>query len=140
MAAFFKRRAKPGPSKNEQKVQRGLQAEARARGGSSVQQKFPTVEHLALLIDIITPQAQAIDHQTRSFSASEPCDFAVPCPGRCGQGSYDLSYKVKSAVEARESLSEGSLICKEPLFAGSSDSCGYTLKYRVEIRYLPKPD
>jgi hypothetical protein len=139
MAQFFKRRARASPNKNEEKVQRSREAASQANFAGVLGQRFPTVERLSVQLEFVNPQSHSVEHQTRLFSASDSCDFKVPCPGRCGQGSYDLAGKIQAVVDAHESSSEGNGICQEPLYAGSPEVCGYQLKCKIEVRYLPQP-
>jgi hypothetical protein len=139
MAQFFKRRAKPGINKNDQKVQRGKEAVGRGRAAGSLGYRYPLVERLSVTLDFITPQNQSVDQQTRVFGPLDGCEFSVPCPGRCGCGSYDLAAKIKAVIDAGEKASESSGICKEPLYSGSPDICGLKLQCKIEIRYLPQP-
>lgn len=139
MSPFFRRRSRSGPNKNEQKVLRGKEAANRTRLAGLLGQRYPSVERLSVQLDFISPQGHSIDHQTRIFWPSDTCDFSVPCPGRCSGGSYDLAAKIRPVVEGRETLSESSGLCQEPLYGGSPDTCGFRLKCRIEVRYLPQP-
>lgn len=138
MAQFFKRRAKPGINKNDQKVQRGKEAAGRSRAAGSLGYRYPSVEKLSVFLDFITPQNQSLAQQVRVFKPSDACDFSVPCPGRCGCGSYDLAAKIKTVVEAQEKVSESSGVCQEPLYSGSPDICGLKLQCKIEASYLPQ--
>lgn len=140
MAQFFKKRRGPqGPNKNEQKVRRGQEASDRARRNGVLSQNLPSVERLCVQLDFLGAQNQPIDQQSRVFGPTDVCDFSVSCPGRCGTGAFDLAAKIQAVVEARQTLSESSGLCKVPLFAGSPDACGLQLKCRIEVRYFPEP-
>ncbi|MBI4425050.1 MAG: hypothetical protein HY554_15060 [Elusimicrobia bacterium] len=141
MARFFKkRRPKGGPSKNEEKVTRSREAAARERSMSRLADRFPQVERLSVQLDLVSPQNHPLaERQTRVFRPEDACDFSVPCPGRCGHGSFDLAAKLESVVETRQPLSESSGTCQEPLYAGSPDVCGVRLNCRIEVAYAPEP-
>ncbi|MCX5787494.1 MAG: hypothetical protein NTX64_03130 [Elusimicrobia bacterium] len=136
MARYFKKRRIVGPSKNEEKLRRAADAEARERSVTRLSDQFPTVARLTVQLDLLSPQNHPLaEHQTRVFKPEDRADFSVPCPGRCGQGTFNLAAKVQSVVEARQPVSEGTGICQEPLFAGSADVCGVKLVCRIEAAY-----
>jgi hypothetical protein len=139
MAGYFKRKHRPGPSKNELKVQRGIAAEDRARNTRFLKDLYPSVQRLSIQLEFISREGQPFDQQKRDFGPSSPCDFAVPCPGRCGVGSFDLAAKVALVVESKQAVSESTGICQEPLFAGATEVCGFQLRCRIEIAYFPEP-
>lgn len=138
MAQFFKRRAKPGPSKNEQKVERSREAARTASRAGVLGQRFPSVERLSVELAFSTPEGHALDNQKRAYRATDPCDFSVPCLGRCGGGTFDLAAKIEAVVTARERLSESNGTCQQSLYAGSPDVCGCRLSCRIEVSYLPQ--
>lgn len=141
MAGFFRKRRGPsGPSKNEQKVMRAAAAERQARSGGTLAERFPTVKRLVVKLELLSPQKQALSEETRSFEAKDICKLAVPCPGRCGNGSFDLAGKIEAVVLAEQPVSEASGLCKKPLYAGAADVCGCELRCKIEIVYLPKPE
>lgn len=135
MAGYFKRRTAPGPSKNEQKVARGRDAAYKASSAESLGQRYPAVQKIAIKLQFLSPQQHVIDEQTRAFSPQDRFDFAVPCPGRCGDGSFDLQAKVDAIVEKHEAVSESSGACQKPLYAGAAEVCGLQLKCRIEVQY-----
>lgn len=139
MAGYFKRRHKPGPSKNELKVQRGHEAADRARGVGALKELYPSVQRLSIRLEFISREGLAFDQQTRDFGPASTCDFSVPCPGRCGVGSFDLAAKVASVVETKQAVSESTGTCQEPLFAGATEVCGFQLRCKIEIAYFPEP-
>jgi hypothetical protein len=126
-----KRRAAPGPSKNEKKVMR----EKLARAAGTLREVYPSVQSLTVDLEFFTPQHHSLERQTRSFSPSDLCDFVVRCPGRCGQGSFDLSAKLKSVIESRQTASESKGVCMEPLFDGSKEPCGFELRCSIKAVY-----
>lgn len=139
MAQFFKRRGPSGPNKNEQKVQRGREAERRNRMGGGLGERYPTVERLSVGLEFTGPQGQSLERKTWTFGPSDACDLAAPCPGRCGEGKFDLAGKIGAVIEARQPLAEASGKCQQPLYSGSTEVCGCQLKCRIEVRYLPEP-
>jgi len=139
MAQFYKpkRRKAPGPSKNEMKVRRGMEADQMTRSAGVMKDRFPAVQKLSIQLDFLTPQGHLMDQQTRVFTPADACDFAVPCPGRCGRGSFDLAAKVRVVLESRQGRSDSSGTCAETLYPGSKEICGSQLRCRMEAAYTP---
>lgn len=136
MAGYFKKRRIAGPSKNEQKIQREREAEARERSRGRLGDAFQQVERVTVRLELVSPQgAPLAEPETRSFKASDRADFSVPCPGRCGQGSFNVEGKVQSMIEANAPSAEASGTCQEPLYAGATEVCGVRLKCRIDIQY-----
>jgi hypothetical protein len=102
-------------------------------------QMFPTVQKLSLQVDFLTPQEELMDQKTMTFGAQDVFALTVPCQGRCGRGEFDLSAKVRSVVEALQTRAEGRAVCPEPLFNGSTDPCGFHMRCRIDVAYLPRP-
>jgi hypothetical protein len=128
-----RRRGPAGPNKNEKKVLR----EERSRGGVTLGQMFPTVQKLTVQVDFLTPQEELLDQQTLTFGARDVFGLTLPCQGRCGSGEFDLSGKVRSVVETRQTQAEGRGVCQEPLFNGSKDPCGFHMRCRIDVSYTP---
>lgn len=136
MARYFKKRRPVGPSKNEEKLQRNREAEARERNLGRLVDQFPQVEQMTIHLDLLSPQQHSLaEPETRVFKSEDRVDLSVPCPGRCGQGSFNLAGKVTALVEGHETKAEASGICQEPLFAGASDVCGVRLACKIEVQY-----
>ncbi len=140
MARYFKKRRPVGPSKNEEKLQRNREAEARERNQGRLADVFPLVERLTAHLELMSPQQHSLaDPETRVFKSEDRVDLSVPCPGRCGQGSFNLAGKVAAMVENHEPKADATGVCQEPLFAGASDVCGVKLFCKIEVQYVPEP-
>lgn len=124
-----KRRAAPGPNKNEEKVLR----EKRAHSAGLLRDVYPTVQSITVELEFFTPQHHSLDRETRVFYPSTPCSFLVPCPGRCGNGFFDLSAKLKSVIESKQAFSESKGVCMNPLLDGSKEPCGFELHCRIRL-------
>ena len=140
MAGYRKKRRGPqGPNKNEKKVMRSRDAEKQAIIAGSLKERFPFIKHLNIHLVIRGAQQQLLDEKSLSLGPGDPCLFSVPCPGRCGNGSFDFSGKVEETVKALLPASESSAKCAKPLFAGASEVCGCEIKCRMELDYFPVP-
>ena len=137
MPNYFKKRRAQGPSKNEQKVMRAKDAENQARSAGILGEKFPSVRQLNIRLVFTDSKQHVIDEKTLSFGPSEACLFTIPCPGRCGAGSFNFAGKVQDTVLAALAVSEASGKCSEPLYAGSPEACGCQAKCQLEIDYFP---
>lgn len=136
MAGYFKKRRIAGPSKNEQKLQREREAEARERSRGRLGDAFPQVERLTVRLELHSPQgAPLAEPETRTWKAPDRTDFAVPCPGRCGEGSFNLEGKITSMIETHVPSAEASGVCQQPLYAGATEVCGVQLKCKIEVQY-----
>jgi hypothetical protein len=140
MPGYFKkrRRTPAGPNKNEQKVQRRLQSENREQSADTLQGRYATVQQLSIHLVLLTPQHQTLNEEKRVYGAEDVIDLAVPCAGRCGAGSFNLQAKVDSVIGSRQTVSDSSGKCQEPLYGGSSEICGCELKCKMEIVYTPE--
>lgn len=131
-----KRRHKPGPSKNEMKVWRGREAERQVRSAGTLRERFPWVQKLTVQLDFFTPQQLLLEKESRMFGPPDPCLFSAPCPGRCGgRGSFDLAAKVQAVVESRQPQGTGAGVCRELLYPGSAEICGFRLQCRIDALY-----
>ncbi|MBI4676288.1 MAG: hypothetical protein HY748_01760 [Elusimicrobia bacterium] len=139
MPPFYKKRRNTGPSKNDLKVQRNLESERLARSGDTLARRFPSVQRLSIRLEITGPQKQLLAAETRVFGPADRCGFEVACPGRCGGGRFDLDAKVVAVLSARQTASESSGVCQNPIYAGSSDVCGCRLACAIEAAYRPEP-
>jgi len=141
MARYFKKRRKnSGPNKNEEKVQRAADARNRESSGGALGVRFPFVKRLKVTLQFFTAQQQLLDEKVLDLKASDPYRFDVACPGRCGTGNFDFSEAVANAVAKRQTLAESGASCRDPLFAGSSETCGCQVKCRMELEHLPLPE
>lgn len=131
---YRKKKRVAGPSKNEEKVQRSREAEAMLGRGNSLSARYPNVRGVTVKLAFSGEQGQSFGDETRSYGPNDPCDFAVPCPGRCGVGSFDLAGKIDAMIEAHEPESKSSGVCQQQLFAGQNCNC--KLECAVQISYL----
>ncbi len=141
MAGYFKKRRKSqGANKNEEKVQRAADARSRESSGATLQARYPSVRQLAFTLRFLTPQQQLLEEKALTLQANDACRWDASCPGRCGVGRFDFSEAVSRAIGQRQAVAEGSVSCREPLYAGAKDTCGCQAQYKIEVDYLPPPD
>jgi hypothetical protein len=137
--AFYKpkRRAKPGPSKNEQKIMREKEAERRAVQAGLLRDRYPAVQKLSIRLDFNTPQGHLLDQQARALGPADVCDFsALSCPGRCsGAGMFDLETIVRQFLSTHQEKAENSGVCRVKFTPGSEEICGIRLQCRLEASY-----
>ena len=140
MARYFKKRRKnSGPNKNEEKVQRAADAHSRESSGGVLGARFPFVKHLKITLRFLTAQQQLLEEKVLDLKPTDPYRFDMSCPGRCGSGHFDFSAAVANAVNRRQPVVESGGVCPDPLFAGSSQTCGCQAKCRIELDFLPLP-
>jgi len=131
----FKRRRKPGPSKNQKKVERRADDARPSGGGPALGQAYPGVSSLTIQFAITSPQNELVTEETRRFSPGDPADLSCKCPGTCGVGAFDLTEKVSAMVEARETAGEASGSCPIEGFGGIPQPCAYVMKCSISIVY-----
>lgn len=127
----FKRKRKPGPSKNEKKVGR----RDGSPNGPALRQIHPEVSNLTIQISFTSPQKALIKEETLTFSPEDPTAFSLACPGACDVGAFDFTEKIGDMIAAQESSSETTGTCKVEGLGGIPPMCGYVLKARIEIAY-----
>ncbi len=133
MAGYFPKRKKDtGPNKNEKKV---LRAEDERRQGSRVLgNDYPLIKRVSVQLKFLNPQRAVIGEETRAFGASDRFDFSAPCPGSCGEGTFDLEGRIAKMVEGREASAEANGKCQRQRY-GSPDPCGCELNCRIDVVY-----
>lgn len=134
---FKKRRHAQGPNKNEEKVLRAQSEENRARMAGTLSARFPSVKSLRVHLTFLDARQQVLEEKDMELGRSDAAIFVIPCPGRCGQGSFDFTKKLAENIEGRLDVSESGAKCAEPLYAGSAEACGCEIRCRVKIDYLP---
>lgn len=130
---FRKKKRKPGPSKNELKVMRGKQE---AAGGRSLGSLLPQVRSLTVSLQFLSPQGHLLDESSETLKKEDEVEFVVDCPGRCGAGTFDFSQMIERAATEHQSQLEVSAVCAQPLFAGSVEKCGCTLRCRLGLDFV----
>ncbi|MDD5630020.1 MAG: hypothetical protein PHU21_13210, partial [Elusimicrobia bacterium] len=125
-----------GPNKNEEKVQRAADREA---SGEVLGIRYPFVKRLKVTLQFFSAQQQLLDEKVMDLKPNDPYKFDAPCPGRCGSGRFDFTEAVDNAVARHRTLSASGGVCPQPLFAGSTQTCGCQAKCRIELDYLPEP-
>lgn len=138
MAEFYrKKRRKVGPSKNDEKVQRGLDAEAETRAAGTLSSRFPGVRGVKVRIIVTSPQGVVLEENDDLIGPNDPFVIAADCPGRCGSGSYDFAELVSAALARVEEHGAVQLACAEPLYGGGPDNCGCVAKCEYEAQFSP---
>ena len=132
MAGYFKKRKRTfGPSKNEKKVMRAKEAASAGTLG----QRYQDVRRLNIQLKFSSPHNAILGEESRDFGPQDLCRFLVPCPGACGEGSFDLESKIQQIVATRQSRSESSGQCQKPSFVSPSDICGCLLDCTITVVY-----
>jgi len=138
MPGFYrKKRRKAGPSKNEEKVQRGREAEAEAHAAGTLSSRFPGVRGVKVRIIVTSPQGVVLDENDDLIGPNDPFIIEADCPGRCGSGSYDFAETVAAALSKVEEHGAAEAACAEPLYGGGPESCGCVAKCEFEAEFAP---
>jgi hypothetical protein len=131
--AYFKKKRKAGPSKNELKLARARQADASERAAGTVRSNFPSVSKLGIDLTFLSEHGVVLGHEALSLAADDPTMFEAECPGMCGSGSFDFSAKVEQTVSAAQERAEGSAVC--PVTLPSGKQCGCQAKVVITAQY-----
>lgn len=138
MADFYrKKRRKAGPNKNQEKVQRGLDAEAQAHAAGTLSSRFPTARALKVRIAITSPQNVVLEQSDRRIGPNDPFQLRVDCPGRCGSGSFDFAELVGQCLARAEARGLVQTACVQPLYGGGPEACGCAAKCEFEAELAP---
>lgn len=138
MAGYYKKRRSAGPSKNEQKVARAQDAKNQLRSGA-LGQRFPRLSRLKMQLVFMNAQQHLLDEKTVTLGPNDAFTFTAACPGRCGQGSFDIGARVELAITKAQPACEATAKCQQHLYAGSTELCGCELRAKMEFEYLPVP-
>lgn len=138
MPGFYrKKRRKTGPSKNEEKVQRGRDAEAEAQSAGTLASRFPGVRGVKVRITVTSPQGVVLEENDDLIGPNDPFIIEADCPGRCGSGSYEFSEAVSAALSSHEEQGAAETACAEPLYGGGPENCGCVAKCEFEAEFAP---
>lgn len=129
--AYFKKRKKKGPNKNQERVARGNVDRNRAPLGTV----YPQVAELVVDLEFVSQEGHVLENETRNFGPDDPLDLTLDCPGRCGNGTMDLAGKVENVVRNLQTEAEGRATCPMLVFAGSSETCGTQLVANIGVKY-----
>lgn len=138
MPGFYrKKKRKVGPSKNEEKVQRGREAEAEAHAAGTLATRFPGVRGVKIRIIITSPQGVVLDETDDLIGPNDPFIIEADCPGRCGSGNYDFAEHVAQSLTKLEEHGAAEASCAEPLYGGGPENCGCLAKCEFEAEFAP---
>jgi len=137
MAGFHKKRRRPGPSKNEEKIGRNKEEERRSHPSNWLGNRYESVAGLTLKFDLVGTHSENLGQETRKFGREDACAFSVPCPGLCGGGSFELGTKISEIVAAAQPSADFNVVCQHKTYSGPSSVCGVTLKCHLDLSYRP---
>ena len=99
--------------------------------------RFPSIKQLRIHYVFLDARQRTLNEETVTLGPCDPAAFTLPCPGRCGKGSFDFTDKLKETAGAGLAFSEASAKCPESLYASSLEACGCEIKCRMDIEYFP---
>ncbi len=135
--ARYGRRRKPGPSKNEKKVQR--RGEADQTSGAPLGRVFPALSRLSIRLVLTDARGAAVKEESLDFGPGDVCNLAFACPGVCGVGKFNLTARIERAVTEGETRFEASAPCGSPRYGTVNEPCGSTIKCTVELSLSGTP-
>lgn len=138
MPGFYrKKRRKAGPNKNQEKVQRGREAEAEAHAAGTLTTRFPSVRGVKIRITVTSPQGVVLEESEDLIGPNDPFIIEADCPGRCGSGSFDFAEVVAASLTKLEEQGSADIACAEQLYGGGPEACGSVAKVEFEAEFAP---
>jgi hypothetical protein len=125
MTFFKKKKRKPGPSKNEEKIRRAQAAQAEERAAGTVAERFPSVRQIVLKLSVSTPQGVVLSEASETYGPDDAFQFEADCPGSCGSGNYDFGPILADALQNARASGTAQIICAEQSYGGGpGGTCG----------------
>jgi hypothetical protein len=134
MAGFQKprRRAKPGPSKNEQKVNQERAREKLEEMSGKLGERYPHVAGLEISWQMKTPDGAVLAQDVRKVTPQDVVLFDVNCEGSCGKGSFLLTDAVHDFLARGVDRHQGRGVCRAASYSNASVPCGVELSYQLK--------
>jgi hypothetical protein len=135
MAGFQKprRRAKPGPSKNELKVRHEANREKMVEQSGTLTERYPQVKGFEISWLMKTPEGAVLGQGTRRVKPDEPLMFDVPCDGGCGNGLFLLTDAVHDFLGRGAEQHQGRGTCRAASYRNAAVPCGVELTYTLKL-------
>lgn len=131
VAFFKKKRGRPGPSKNEQKVRRSAEVERQERASGTLASRYPGLKQLTIEADFFSPLGTPLEHRSTKIKPQDIFNVALACPGQCGRAHFLLDAAVEEMTASGKQSTQGVLICEEPLYTGPGAICSCKVQYTV---------
>lgn len=135
--ARYGRRRKPGPSKNEKKVQR--RGETDQTAAAPLERVFPALSRLSIKLVFTDARGAAVKEESLDLGPGDACSLAFACPGVCGVGKFNLTARIERAVLEREVAFEATAPCGSPRYGTVNEPCGSTIKCTVNLTLSGTP-
>jgi hypothetical protein len=136
MTFYRKKKRKPGPSKNEEKVRRGQAAADNASSAGTLAGRLSFVRSLTLKMTVTSPQGVVLSEENKKIGPNDPFLIEADCSGSCGSGSFDFSEGVAEALSRRQASGLVEFPCAEPSYSGGASAvCGCVARcaYQAEL-------
>ncbi len=135
MAGFQKprRRAKPGPSKNELKVNQERSREKMLEQSGKLGDRYPQVQSLEISWQMKTPEGALLGQEKKLVKAGDPLLFDVPCEGGCGNGLFLLTDVVNDLLARGGEQHQGRGTCRAASYKNAAMPCGVELSYQIKV-------
>lgn len=125
MTFFKKKKRKPGPSKNEEKLRRARDARAEEQAAGTLAERFPSVRSVMVKLSVSTPQGVVLAESSETYGPDDYFQFEADCPGSCGSGKFDFSAVLADALQNGRASGTAQLVCAEQSYGGGpGGTCG----------------
>src|ERR1044071_9333696 len=132
-----KRRPVKHLNKNEERLKRRDAQDFQSRNAGTLGSRFPTVSRLDIQMEFTSTQGHVLGSEIRNFRPDSRLMLSADCPGRCGNGRMDVESVVSQMINNRQTARDTKGLCKQTLFAGSSETCNCELKCKITAEYFP---
>lgn len=135
MQGFPKKRRKPGPSKNEEKIRRNEDADR--RGAIPLGVAYPRLESVTGELTFSLAVGGVLDIKRIDANRNQNLNLSFDCPGRCGSGKFHVGPKLTQAVAQNRERLDVAEKCLERTMG--VEPCGCELKGTLTLRLAPPP-
>jgi hypothetical protein len=132
-----KKKRSTGPNKNQQKVQRGREAQAEAQAAGTLSSRFPSIRNIKVHITLISTQGVVLNEIETPIGPNDPFLVSADCPGRCGSGLFDFTLPISQLLSQQQDHGLSESACAEPLYGGGADSCACVAKCEFQAEFIP---
>lgn len=134
MNFYPKKRRKPGPSKNDEKVQRARQAEAQTRAAGTLATRLPGLSALEVRLTFKAANGVILAEDGLTLAAGDSFQLDADCPGACGVGRFDFAPALAEAISRGQDSGAVELACREPLYGGGGAPCACAARAEFSVR------
>jgi hypothetical protein len=128
-----RRRAKPGPSKNELKVSQERDRERMLEQSGRLGERYPHVQGLEISYQMKTPEGAVLAQEKKRLKPDDSLMLDVPCEGGCGNGLFLLTDAIHDLLSKGAEQHQGRGSCRAASYKNAAMPCGTELIYQIRV-------